>query len=155
MKHWLIMVFIALLTATAMTACIDDVAYNHYEHTPLSGWEKNDTLFFYTHPIAKPGRYHAYIGLRTTVEFPFTSLNLLVEQRTIPGNKKKTHTLKCKLMEKNGNINGQGVSFFQYEFPLAVLELHQGDSLQFFIRHDMKREILPGIADVGLKLTRK
>ena len=155
MRHWLINALSVLLMTIALTSCIDNVAYDHYEHTPLAGWEKNDTLFFYTHPVKYAGRYHAYIGLRTTVEFPFTSVNLLVEQLTIPGKTKKTLALKCKLMEKNGEINGQGVNIYQYEFPLTVLELHEGDSLQFCIRHDMKREILPGISDVGLKLTKQ
>jgi len=154
MRNGFLTVLLALLTATALTSCIDNVAYDHYEHTQLAGWEKNDTLFFCTQPL-QAGRYRAYIGLRTTGEFPFTSLNLLVEQRTFPSKKRRTLTKKCKLMEKNGEINGQGVSLYQYEFPLTVLELNQGDSLQFYIRHDMKREILPGIANVGLKLIKQ
>ena len=43
MKHWLIMVLIALLTATAMTACIDDVAYgfvDDFKQTYLSAIER-------------------------------------------------------------------------------------------------------------------
>ena len=35
------------------------------------------------------------------------------------------------------------------------MEIEQGDSLRINIRHNMKREILPGIADVGIKFTRR
>ena len=43
---------------------------------------------------------------------------------------------------------------YQYIFPLKTLPLEKDDSLFIEIRHDMKREILPGITDVGIKLSR-
>ena len=47
------------------------------------------------------------------------------------------------------------MSVYQFAFPVADVDLNEGDSVQIRIRHDMKREILPGIADVGIKLSRK
>ena len=35
----------------AMTACSDGVVYSNYEHTALSGWERNDTLPFSIRPL--------------------------------------------------------------------------------------------------------
>jgi hypothetical protein len=32
--------------------------------------------------------------------------------------------------------------------------LNKGDSLEIKIRHDMKREILPGISDIGIMLNK-
>lgn len=32
------------------------------------------------------------------------------------------------------------------------MTLVPGDSLQISVRHDMKREILPGVSDVGIKI---
>jgi gliding motility-associated lipoprotein GldH len=58
-------------------------------------------------------------------------------------------------MEDNGLTRGQGVSIYQFAFPIADIDLQEGDSVQFRIRHDMKREILPGIADIGIKISRE
>lgn len=95
------------------------------------------------------------LGLRTTGDYPFTSLTLSIEQRVIPAKSIKNYSIKCKLMEENGVTRGQGVSVYQFAFPVADVDLNEGDSVQIRIRHDMKREILPGIADVGIKLSRK
>ena len=42
------------------------------------------------------------------------------------------------------------MSYYQYDFPLSTLRLKEGDSLALVVRHAMKREILPGISDVGI-----
>ena len=30
--------------------------------------------------------------------------------------------------------------------------MNQGDSIHITVRHDMKREILPGVSDIGVKV---
>ena len=40
-------------------------------------------------------------------------------------------------------------------FPVNDLQLNKGDSLHICVMHNMKREIMPGIADIGISLTRK
>ena len=143
------------VTVAGLSSCDESLAYSHYEHTPLSGWEKNDTLFFNTHPVKHAGIYHIEVGLRTTGDYPFTGISVNIEQRIPLRQEKKDYQRQFILMESNGAIKGQGISFYQYIFPVADIELQQGDSVQFCIRHDMKREILPGIADVGVILTRR
>lgn len=155
MKHWLTASLIAFTTLAGLSSCDESLAYSHYEHTQLAGWEKNDTLYFNTPRINQKGRYRIELGLRTTGDYPFTSLSLNIEQRIFPGKKAKNYSVKCQLMEENGVIKGQGVSFYQFAFPLDDIDLQEGDSVQIHIRHDMKREILPGIADVGISLSRK
>ena len=63
-----------------------------------------------------------------------------------------TDTLDCELIDERGNAIGQGVGQYQYLFPLKTMQLHQGDSLHLSVHHDMKREILPGITGVGIKV---
>ncbi|MFQ9996553.1 MAG: gliding motility lipoprotein GldH, partial [Hoylesella buccalis] len=43
----------------------------------------------------------------------------------------------------------------QYAFDITSMDLHEGDSLHISVRHDMKREILPGISNVGVSLTKR
>ena len=146
---------IAFTTLAGLSSCDESLSYSHYEHTQLAGWEKSDTLYFYTPRMNQNGRYRIELGLRTTGDYPFTSLTLSIEQRIFPAKTIKNYSIKCQLMEENGITKGQGVSVYQFAFPVADVDLNEGDSVQISIRHDMKREILPGISDVGIKLSRK
>ena len=56
-------------------------------------------------------------------------------------------------MTSEGHPIGTGVKHFNYSFRLKDLHLNEGDSLQINIVHNMKREIMPGISDIGIKLS--
>ena len=148
-------IFSYLVIAAAMlvtASCTGDKVYDKYRNTPLAGWEKNDTLTFSVPRMTKAAQYSSNLMLRINDSFPFMALTLIVEQKVIPGNAVTIDTLRCNLIGKSGNFNGQGVSYYQYTFPVTTMPLVPGDSLQISVRHDMKREILPGISDVGIMI---
>lgn len=153
MKKYLATTAVAAL-ALALAACDSRMVYDRYAHTPTSGWEKNDTLSFGVPPV-DAAAYAATLGLRTTGDYPFTALTLVVEQRVYPGGEVYTDTLHCQLTDRRGNAATRGVSYHQYEFRVRTVALQQGDSIHVRIRHDMKREILPGVSDVGFSLRRE
>lgn len=140
------------MAATVVASCTTNTVYDSYAHTPLAGWEKNDTLTFEIKPLVAGGEYSEHIGLRMTNAFPFTSISLIVEQHIYPRDKVLTDTIKCAITDQRGNFLGDGVSSYQYMFPLKEITLSRGDSVHVSIRHNMKREILPGVSDVGLKI---
>lgn len=144
---------IAALTLT-LAACGMKTVYNHYEHTELAGWEKIDTLTFNVPKAQEAADYGMSVGLRMTGKYPFQRLTLIVERTVYPSHKTTADTLNCQLVTPDGRVLGQGVNAYQYTFPVADFRVHEGDSLHITVRHDMKREILPGISDVGIKLTR-
>ena len=164
-----------LIMAGVCAGCIRGTIYNHYEQLPVAGWEKNDTITFSIPPVGEQGIYNLSLGLRTTGHYPFMSLTLIAEQQTIAAadtisidtiaDSLVTHnsltpkfiryTLPCNLMNKRGNTRGQGINYYQYNFHIADVALNDGDSLRISIRHDMKREILPGISDIGIIMTKK
>lgn len=152
---------LALLAATALavtvslSSCNDNKVYDHYEHTPLAGWEKNDRLSFSVPAAKEDGTYTTDIGLRINATYPFMGLTLIVDQHILPTDITISDTLHCDLIDTDGNTRGQGVNFYQYQFHVGEQALHQGDSLQVSVRHDMKREILPGISDIGLIVERE
>ena len=141
-----------VMTAAVAVSCATDTVYYSYAHTPVSGWEKNDTLTFNIPGMAAPGTYSQQVGLRMTSAFPFTSISLIVEQRIMPRGKVLTDTIKCPITDIRGNFLGDGISSFQYMFPLREVTLNKKDSIHVSIRHNMKREILPGVSDIGLKM---
>jgi len=140
-----------------MLISCDTKPYFKFISTPSSGWDRNDTLTFAIPKMQEDGAYSIDLGLRTNGSYPFMRLTLIVERTTISATQTKstiTDTLDCRLVDKNGNPMGQGVSYYQYDFHLADTKLSAGDSMYIAVRHDMKREILPGLNDIGIEITK-
>lgn len=154
MRKTLTVVCIAAVL-TALAACNQHMVYDKYVGTPVAGWEKNDTLSFEISPIDSAADYASRLGLRITDEYPFTALTLIIEQHVYPRDEVYIDTLHCQLTDRRGNAAGKGISYHQYLFPIATLHLQHGDSIRVRVRHDMKREILPGVSDVGMALIRE
>lgn len=141
-----------MAVSVALPACDNNVVYDKFKPTPIEGWEKNDTMIYAVKRLARGGVYRQEVGMRITREFPFTGISLIVERTVEPGHTVIVDTLNCRLYDDKGNIKGHGISRFQYGFVLSDMEMGKGDSLNVRIRHIMKREILPGITDIGFRL---
>ena len=122
--------------------CKNKVVYHQYKSTPIAGWERNDTLSYSIPPLSKSGLYNICVGLRVNGAYPFTKLTLVIEKTVLPYRRTYTDT-----------VLGKGISYYQYEFNASTLRLQKGDSLHLTIKHGMKREILPGVSDIGVKLS--
>lgn len=149
-----IVIIAAALASILLGSCNRKMIFDKYTNTPVAGWEKNDTITFALPRIDSSGIYNAAIGLRTTDAYPFTSVTLIIERRFVEKDSTVNDTIRCKLTDKKGNALGKGIIYHQYRFPVKSFMASNGDSIVISIRHDMKREILPGISDVGLMLTR-
>ena len=145
-------ILLTIFFAVALVACNRKTVYHHYKHTPIAGWEKNDTLTFDIGPLADDGHFREEVGLRINGMYPFMSLCLVIDQTKYPGGLLRQDTLNCSLIDNLGNVKGKGISSYQYNFHLTDVSLAAGDSLRVCIRHNMKREILAGIADIGILL---
>ena len=125
----LIYLILVMVATMSLPSCKHSTVFDSYAHTPIAGWEKNDTLSFEIPPLLEGGYYNESLGLRITGNYPF-------------------------MIDKNGVSKGQGISYYQYNFPINVYRLNLGDSIHITVRHDMKREILPGVSDIGVKITK-
>mgnify|MGYP006781130783 FL=1 len=153
MRRHTLLYYIGL--AILLVACNDSTVYSCYRHVPASGWEKNDNLLFTVPPVKQDGQYSEELGIRIDNTYPFMGLTLIIDQTVFPSLEMKNDTLNCSLIGEDGVVKGKGVSHYQYVFPLTTLTLYKGDSLSITIRHDMKREILPGVTDIGMILNRQ
>ncbi|MBR1388052.1 MAG: gliding motility lipoprotein GldH [Prevotella sp.] len=136
--------------ACTLVACNRNAIYSHYEHTPISGWEKNDTITFGIPPVAESGDYHEELGLRINGDYPFLGLSLVIEQTVLPSGYRHNDTLNCSLIDDNGRVKGAGIRHYQYNFHVNTIRLNEGDSLHVLVKHNMKREIMTGITDIGI-----
>lgn len=146
---------ILLGAVLALAACTRNRVYDRYAHTPVAGWERNDTLVFDVPPVAAAGDYVSRLGMRISGGYPFMGLTVVVEQTVLPSRRVTADTLACQLINADGTPRGRGMGFYQYSFPVTAGHLDKGDSLHVTIRHNMRREILPGISDVGFQLSRR
>ena len=146
---------VILLMVLLFTACKWSTVYFHFEDVPESGWEKNDLVSFDLDKQTSDATYQEELALRISNKYPFMRLALVVEQTIYPAGNTVIDTLDCRLIDDSGIVMGQGVSQYQYLFPLKTLPLHCGDSLHLEIHHNMKRQILPGITGVGIKIQKK
>ena len=143
---------VAVALWSVLTGCDRRTVYSHYEHTPVYGWEKTHHLSYEVAPVKSGRTYREEIGVRINNGFPFRSITLIVEQQVFPSGVHRSDTLTCKFTDDNGNMQGVGVASYQFKYHLCNMTLQQGDSLHVAIRHNMRREILPGITDVGVTL---
>ena len=145
---------VVLTVAMGLSSCDRKTVYYHFEHTTVAGWEKNDVLEFNISPVTA-GTYREELGLRVDRNYPFMGLCLVIKQTILPSGYVHSDTLNCSLIDENGNNKGPGLSYYQYNFHVNTLRLQDGDSLHITVKHNMKREIMPGISDVGIRLDKQ
>lgn len=143
-----------IITLVVCASCTNNKVYDHYEHTSVDGWDKGEVLVYDVHALRDSGRYVTDLGLRINGDYPFQNLTLIVEQTILPSQTTYKDTINCALFDKNGTILGQGIDNYQYHYRVSEMILQSDDSLHITVRHDMRREIIPGITDVGIALSK-
>lgn len=147
---------ICLTVALVMSSCNRKAIYSHYEHTDISsGWGRGDVLEFMVPKVGKEGTYSEELGLRTTMDYPFTSVTLIVRLQALSSGFFRNDTVTVVLTDGEGNRLGEGITLYQNTYTLPDVQLSEQDSLRIVVQHYMKRESLPGISDVGITIKRK
>ena len=146
---------LAVCIATLFSGCGRPPAECEYQPVSADGWELTDTLVFRTDTLPA-GRYSLTLGLRTSasIPYPYRSLTLLLQQTWKKTDTTRCDTVVCPLTTTTGDNSGKGIAFFQYEFPAGTFRLSQPAAGRLSVSHIMRREVLPGITDVGLRIDR-
>lgn len=151
MRH-LAYIVICLILASCRPS---DTATFAYQPTPVDGWEVTDSLCFPIDSIVQSGEYTLSIGVRTSSAhpYPYRDIAFQVVER-IGGRKTRRLNTTCHLTDSAGDVSGKGISTYQYAFDVDRIHLTEGDTGTIIIRHHMRDPILPGITDVGVKVSR-
>lgn len=148
-------VVMLLMLATLFAACeTDDTAYHKYYSIANEGWTNSDTLTFNVDTLRRYGDYTTYLCLRTRHDFPYRYMSVTVDQTVMPKTRRKHREATMEIVNKDGAQEGTGINHRIYEVPLFTEWLGPGDSLRIVVKHNMSRETMPGIIDVGIKLKR-
>ncbi len=139
--------------AISVFSCDNPRVFDEYKAIAQEGWERNDVLKFNVPKMQQAGTYQQWVQLRAYQKYPFQTVTLIVEQTIFPKKQVYRDTVECHIINEEGRLVGKnGISSTEVVAPLRTLELQQGDSLAISVRHDMRRELLPGISDVGIRI---
>lgn len=146
---------LTVCVAALLSGCGRRPAECGYLPISANGWGLTDTLTFRTDTLPA-GRYSLTLGLRTSasVPYPYRSLTLLLRQTWEQTNTARCDTIVCPLTTIAGDLSGKGIAFFQYEFSAGTFCLQKPTAGRLSVSHIMRREILPGITDVGFRIDR-
>ena len=148
---------LALLLGALITAssCRRTTIMHTYRNTPVQGWEQSDRLAFRLDTVRESGLYAMRLGVRTTADYPYQKLWLVMETDLSHPDTTYSDTIVCTFVRSDGTREGSGTDTYQYNFDFADIMLHEGQTGRFVIHHIMQREILQGISDIGIRITRK
>lgn len=151
-RHNAAAAFIALVTAL-LTACHTETVYHSYSHTPSVGWDRGDTLVIRPLRIDSTDEYTEELTLRTSNDFAYDRLCVVVEHIVLPRGRTTYDTVTLNTSEQAEEIESRGVSRHQFSATLPPRYYVKGDSIITYIHHNMKRQTIQGVSDVGLKIS--
>ena len=144
-------IFIIIAVAMTLVSCNRQMIYSHYESVNTEGWDRSDSKEFSV-SIQEKGSYAESFGLRTTRDYPYTNLAIIVTQEVKPSGVQRADTLNIDITDSEGNNVVEGLNYRQRDVQFPAIRLEAGDSVFVNIRHYMRREVLPGIANVGFSM---
>lgn len=144
----------ALAVMLVMASCQRGTVMHEYRNTPAGGWDQSDMLVYPLDTVKEAGEYNVDIGVRTTNMFPYKKLWLVVESELVNPDTTFADTLMCDFNEEGGVSARRGLNAYQFDFRLRTITLREGQSGKLVVHHIMRREILPGVSDVGVRLYR-
>ena len=141
-----------LLIGLFLSSCTGNTLYHSYQSLPAEGWDRSDTIRFDV-PEAKQGiNGSLFIGLRTVAHIGFRDIVLAVEQCDDAGKVCRCDTIRYPLTDEEGNALTKGVNTHQYETQQLPFRMRKGQSGSICIHHLMRREMISGITEVGVRI---
>lgn len=145
-----------LLSALLLLIACNNTLHHSFISTGCN-WDRNDTLTF-TYTDSKRGcdsLLAAGVELRCTSDYPYKDLWLRIESYCKQSNHRNIDTLHCTIYDNNGRMCGTTAGLmYQISYPAGTMHYTNGDTLIIHIMHIMEQEVLKGVSDVGLILSR-
>lgn len=146
---------IIVMAIWLVMSCNTDTIYHHFSHIPEEGWDKRDTFYFKIDTILVEGNYTATLCTRTDATYPYRNLSLKTILTVMPSNTTTTRSTDFDITNQEGAHDRKGITLHNHEREISTIHLQPGDSLNVKVAHNMRKETMPGITDIGIKVTRK
>lgn len=154
-KHKNIIIAVAICASALLLSCTDNRVFHAYKSVDANAWNKQDIVEFTVDSLQATANYQEAIGIRINNDYPFTTLNIIVEQTVYPSKQHFNDTIDCRLIDEDGQKIGRGQSLWLTTHHLRDIQLTSKDSLVINLRHNMRREMLEGVTDIGVIIEKK
>ena len=145
--------FLLPLIGLSLAACTDGTLFHSYKPLPKEGWERHDTVCFDLPTTEKDISGTLFVGLRTTVNVGYQDIVIAVEQHLEEPFAYRCDTIRYPLTDAEGFALSQGVNHHQYETQHLPFHMQKGQKGSVRIHHLMRHEVIPGITELGIKLS--
>lgn len=142
------------LIGLSIAACTDGTLLHSYKPLPADGWDKRDTICFDVPKAEMDIDGTLHVGLRTTANIGMREVVLAVEQSSETASLCRCDTIRYPLTDAEGNALSKGVNMHQYETQHIPFHIQKGQSCTVRIHHLMVKELVPGISEVGIRISR-
>ncbi|MCD8303386.1 MAG: gliding motility lipoprotein GldH [Prevotellaceae bacterium] len=133
----------------------EHVALHHYVNPHGEGWSAQDTLHYSLPPVNATADYELSLGMRVGNLFPYAGVWMVADLSLHNPERQLRDTLYFVTMQEGGMPQGTGINMQQSEQRLLSVRLTEGQSGDIAVYHIMRRETLPSVLDVGVKLARR
>ena len=142
------------LLVVALVSCNRSTRYHHYQPTDTDGWQRAHALTFTLPEAQATGTYALSIGMRYTPAYPYQGLWVVSVIQLSHPSAVLTDTIYFPTSSDSAYALplGSGITLLQREQPLRRLTLKRGQQATVTLSHNMTRELLPFIRDVGVRL---
>ncbi|MCQ2095475.1 MAG: gliding motility lipoprotein GldH [Bacteroidaceae bacterium] len=150
MRRCLSLALAAVAVPLLTVSCLSDGrVYSHYEDIAGSRWDKSDTVTFRLPRLKAAGEYTPAVMVRTTDNYGYRNLNVVV--RLYSDRLVRTDTLTLDIFDRNGMSQGHGLIHTEFSGKLPPVEL---DTTEYTvsIQSLMTETPLVGVSGVGLTL---
>ena len=141
-----------ILHSSFFIACTENTFFHSYKSLPAEGWERRDTICFDVPQQAEDIDGTLTIGLRTKANIGIQDVAIAVEQRLQAPAAYRCDTVRYPLTDAEGTALTGGINIHQYETQHLPLHLQKGQQGTIRIHHLMRRELIPGITDIGIRV---
>lgn len=131
-----------------LNSCVGNTVYHASCTLPHQELDKRDTLFFSIDSLPSYSNLKMEVELRTQATYPYQKICLVVEQEWEQGEKRKD------LLTLDMDWDKRFTSIFltpTISAPITVNSHEGGGTIKIY--HHMKRERLPGINDLGIRIS--
>ncbi|MDF9831493.1 gliding motility lipoprotein GldH [Parabacteroides sp. PF5-6] len=137
------------------TSCTDRTYYEQYQTIDNKCWAKDAEYYFTFEITDTSAAYDLTVEIRNNDRYPYQNLWLFHSEQH-PSGPLVRDTTECLLADDYGRWLGTGISLFQSSHTLrSSYHFKEAGSYTLAFRQGMRNEALPGIQQIGLRITQR
>ena len=147
--------YIIPLLFLLLTACTQKEISFESHSFPNAGWDMRQGVPFKVSIQDTSIIYDITVEFRHNDQYPYRNIWLFVDYET-PSGIVRTDTLGDYLADTYGKWLGKGISLYSFPFTYQEnIQYPDTGTYIYTIRHGMRSDVLTGVSDIGLRISKK